>query len=227
MKFRNLFIKYYSPAGDDGAESGGAGGDQGGGEGAPDVAALQKELETLRSHHEKLLGETKAAKAKAKEEAEAARVAAEEAARKSGDVSALDKSWQEKHAKAEQEWSAKLEAANKHLQSIMVDNVATKAAADIAVDGECAELLADKIRAYPGLEEVDGKLQTVVIDADGKRSALTVDELKKQLAAKYPRLVKGSPAGGAGGQPYPAGGAGGNNGGDMVSRAKAIIAQHR
>ena len=89
MKFRNMFIKYHSPAGDDGAESGGAGGEQGGGEGAPDVAALQKELETLRSHHEKLLGETKAAKAKAKEEAEAARVAAEEAARKSGDVSAL------------------------------------------------------------------------------------------------------------------------------------------
>ena len=227
MKFRNLFIKYYSPAGDDGVESGGAGGEQGGGEGAPDVAALQKELETLRSHHEKLLGETKAAKAKAKEEAEAARVAAEEAARKSGDVSALDKSWQEKHTKAEQEWSAKLEAANKHLQSIMVDNVATKAASDIAVDGECAELLADKIRASLGLAEVDGKLQTVVIDADGKRSALTVDELKKQLAAKYPRLVKGSPAGGAGGQSSPAGGAGGNNGGDMVSRAKAIISQHR
>lgn len=189
-----------------------------------DVAALKAELEALRGHHDKLLGETKAAKAKAKEEAEAARVAAEEAARKSGDVSALDKSWQEKYAKAEADYGAKLAAAEKQLQTVLVDNVAQKAAIDIAVDAECAELLADKLRGSLGLAEVDGKMQTVVLDADGKRSALTVDELKKQLIAKYPRLVKGNPAGGAGGLPQPAGGAGGStNSGSMVDRARNII----
>ena len=189
-----------------------------------DVDALKAELEALRGHHEKLLGETKAAKAKAKEEAEAARVAAEEAARKSGDVSALDKSWQEKYAKAEAEYGAKLTAAQQQLQTVLVDNVAQKAAMDIAVDAECAELLADKLRGSLGLAEVDGKMQTVVIDADGKRSAITVDELKKQLIAKYPRLVKGNPAGGAGGLPQPAGGAGGStNSGSMVDRARNII----
>ena len=189
-----------------------------------DVDALKAELEALRGHHEKLLSETKAAKAKAKEEAEAARVAAEEAARKSGDVSALDKSWQEKYAKAEAEYGAKLTAAQQQLQTVLVDNVAQKAAMDIAVDAECAELLADKLRGSLGLAEVDGKMQTVVFDADGKRSALTVDELKKQLVAKYPRLVKGNPAGGAGGLPQPAGGAGGStNSGSMVDRARNII----
>ncbi|MGL5363724.1 MAG: hypothetical protein ACRDBH_12650 [Bosea sp. (in: a-proteobacteria)] len=189
-----------------------------------DVAALKAELEALRGHHDKLLGETKAAKAKAKEEAEAARVAAEEAARKSGDVSALDKSWQEKYAKAEADYGAKLAAAEKQLHTVLVDNVAQKAAMDIAVDAECAELLADKLRGSLGLAEVDGKMQTVVLDADGKRSALTVDELKKQLIAKYPRLVKGNPAGGAGGLPQPAGGAGGStNSGSMVDRARNII----
>lgn len=191
---------------------------------AVDVDALKAELEALRGHHEKLLGETKAAKAKAREEAEAARVAAEEAARKSGDVSALDKSWQEKYAKAEAEYVAKLTAAQQQLQTVLVDNVAQKAAMDIAVDAECAELLADKLRGSLGLAEVDGKMQTVVLDADGKRSALTVDELKKQLIAKYPRLVKGNPAGGAGGVPQPAGGAGGStNSGSMVDRARNII----
>lgn len=189
-----------------------------------DVAALQAELESLRGHHDKLLGETKAAKAKAKEEAEAARIASEEAARKSGDVSALDKSWQEKYAKAEADYGAKLTAAEKQLQTVLVDNVAQKEAMDIAVDAECAELLADKLRGSLGLAEVDGKMQTVVLDADGKRSALTVEELKKQLVAKYPRLVKGNPAGGAGGLPQPAGGAGGsNNSGSMVDRARNII----
>ena len=205
-------------------EEAGADGAAGGGQDGVDVAALQAELAALKGHHEKLLGETKAAKAKAKEEAEAARVAAEEAARKSGDVSALDKSWQEKYAKAEAEYGAKLTAAQQQLQTVLVDNVAQKAAMDIAVDAECAELLADKLRGSLGLAEVDGKMQTVVFDADGKRSALTVDELKKQLVAKYPRLVKGNPAGGAGGLPQPAGGAGGStNSGSMVDRARNII----
>lgn len=205
-------------------EEAGADGAAEGGQDGVDVAALQAELAALKGHHEKLLGETKAAKAKAKEEAEAARVAAEEAARKSGDVSALDKSWQEKYAKAEAEYGAKLTAAQQQLQTVLVDNVAQKAAMDIAVDAECAELLADKLRGSLGLAEVDGKMQTVVIDADGKRSALTVDELKKQLIAKYPRLVKGNPAGGAGGLPQPAGGAGGStNSGSMVDRARNII----
>lgn len=205
-------------------EEAGADGAAEGGQDDVDVAALQAELAALRGHHEKLLGETKAAKAKAKEEAEAARVAAEEAARKSGDVSALDKSWQEKYAKAEAEYGAKLTAAQQQLQTVLVDNVAQKAAMDIAVDAECAELLADKLRGSLGLAEVDGKMQTVVFDADGKRSALTVDELKKQLIAKYPRLVKGNPAGGAGGLPQPAGGAGGStNSGSMVDRARNII----
>lgn len=205
-------------------EEAGADGAAEGGQDGVDVAALQAELAALKGHHEKLLGETKAAKAKAKEEAEAARVAAEEAARKSGDVSALDKSWQEKYAKAEAEYGAKLTAAQQQLQTVLVDNVAQKAAMDIAVDAECAELLADKLRGSLGLAEVGGKMQTVVIDADGKRSALTVDELKKQLVAKYPRLVKGNPAGGAGGMPQPAGGAGGStNSGSMVDRARNII----
>ena len=205
-------------------EEAGADGAAEGGQDGVDVAALQAELAALKGHHEKLLSETKAAKAKAKEEAEAARVAAEEAARKSGDVSALDKSWQEKYAKAEADYGAKLTAAEKQLQTVLVDNVAQKAAMDIAVDAECAELLADKLRGSLGLAEVDGKMQTVVLDADGKRSALTVDELKKQLVAKYPRLVKGNPAGGAGGLPQPAGGAGGStNSGSMVDRARNII----
>lgn len=205
-------------------EEAGADGAAEGGQDGVDVAALQAELAALKGHHEKLLGETKAAKAKAKEEAEAARVAAEEAARKSGDVSALDKSWQEKYAKAEAEYGAKLTAAQQQLQTVLVDNVAQKAAMDIAVDAECAELLADKLRGSLGLAEVDGKMQTVVFDADGKRSALTVDELKKQLVAKYPRLVKGNPAGGAGGIPQPAGGAGGKT---LTEQHMAYAAQHR
>ena len=192
-----------------------------------DVAALQKELETIRAHHEKLLGETKAAKAKQREADEAARIAAEEAARKSGDTAALDKSWQEKHAKAESEWKTQNERLNRELQGILVDSVAQKAALEIAIDAECGELLADKIKGFLSIAERDGKMQTVVVDADGKPSALTVDELKKTLAEKYPRLVKGSPAGGAGGAGFKSAGSASGAGDDMMSRAKSIISNIR
>jgi len=224
MKFRNQFMKYYQEAGEDGATDGG----QQGGEQQPDTAALLKEVEALRAHNEKLLTEAKSAKAKKREADDAVALAAEEAARKSGDVAALDKSWQEKFAKGESEWKTQNERLNRELQGLLVDNVAQKAAAEIAVDAECGELLADKIKGFLSIAERDGKMQTVVVDADGKPSALTVDELKKQLIDKYPRLVKGSPAGGAGGAAFKsAGGAGGTGGDDMVSRAKAIISQHR
>ena len=57
---------------------------------AVDVDALKAELEALRGHHEKLLGETKAAKAKAKEEAEAARIVALAASAQQGQLQALE-----------------------------------------------------------------------------------------------------------------------------------------
>ena len=66
MKFRNMYLKYHSPAGDDGAGDGGTGGSDELATLPADVQEKLKELETLKSHHEKLLGETKAAKAKAK-----------------------------------------------------------------------------------------------------------------------------------------------------------------
>lgn len=223
MKFRNTFMKYYSAAGEGGAGDGGQPG-AAGGEDKDDVVALKAELEALRGHHDKLLSETKAAKAKAKEEAETARLAAEEVARKSGDVAALDKSWQEKHAKASADFEAALSAANNQLQSVLVDSVASRAAMEIAVDADCAELLADKMRSRIKLIDEDGKKRTVILDADGNRSALTIEDLKTELSDKYRKLVKGSLASGAGGQSQTAGGASGSsNSGDMLERARQII----
>lgn len=225
MLFRNVRLKYYEQANDDGAGDGGQGSQ--GSQGGDDIEAIKKELESLKSHHEKLLSETKAAKAKAREEAEAKAKADEEAARKAGDVQALEKSWQEKYSKAESEWQGKYEQSQKHLNGLLVDSVAQKAASEIAVDPACGELLAEKIRAFLSVAERDGKAQTVVVDADGKPSALTVEELKKQIAEKYPRLVKGSPAGGAGGQDVKPGSGAAGGGNDMVLRAKEIINKHR
>jgi len=222
MLYRNMFLKYQAPQED-------------GGEGAPPADApkpsekeieLQAELDRIRSHHNKLLDETKAAKAAKQQQEEATRLAAEEAARKSGDVEALEKSWQGKYTKLESESKANADKLQSQINSMLVDGVASLMAAELAVDADVADLLAEQIKKSLGVTERDGKQVTAVLE-DGKPSAMTIDELKKSVAnnPKFSRLVKGSLAGGAGSlESKPSGGAGGNNAsGSMVDRARKHI----
>lgn len=213
MKFRNQFLKYMAPQEGEGGEGAAPTGSEGK-EQQPeqvDVKALQDELERLRAHHDKLLTETKAAKAERQRQEEAARQAAEEAARKSGDVEALEKSWQGKYSKLESEAKERTEKLQSQINSMLVDSVASTMALELAVEPEVADLLAEQIKKSLGVTERDGKLITAVLE-DGKPSAMTIDELKKsvQTNPKFARLVKGSPASGAGaGDSKPSGGAGG------------------
>jgi hypothetical protein len=221
MKFRNQFLKYHAPVADDGSNDGSGSGGSGGSD--RDAAPSAEEFKALKLERDALLAASELATSERTAAEERARVAAEDAARKAGDTEALDKSWQEKHGKLEADWKAKNDRLNGELQGILVNNVAQKAALEIAVDADCGELLMSKFKEFLTVAERDGKMQTVVVDKDGKPSAMTVDELKKSIMEKYPRLVKGSPAGGAGGASFSPSGKLGVATGDMVSRAKAII----
>lgn len=181
-------------------------------EGAPeDVAALKaqlsealKGLEALKAKNEELLGETKAAKAKAREREEAAARAAEEAAAKSGDVESLTRSWQDKLTRREQELLAEVEKRDAQLMQLTVGATAQNIASDLAVPGS-AGVLAKLVRDR--LKYQDGKV--AVLDAEGKPSALTVDELRKEIAddpALAP-LIAGSRATGGGASGAKGGGA--------------------
>lgn len=191
-----------------------------------EIAALVAERDSLKAHHTKLLEETKAAKAAKAEQEKAALAASEEAARKAGDVDALDKSWQKKYAELEGASTGKVSAMQQQLNSILVDSVASSLAADIAVDADAAELLVEQIKKSLGAVEKDGKFVTVVLE-EGKPSARTTDELKDLIKSnkKFARLVKGSPAGGAGGFAKEVGGGAANlaGGGSMLERAREII----
>lgn len=214
MKFRNQFLKYMAPQEGDGGEGAApTGEEQKQQEQQVDVKALQDELERLRAHHDKLLNETKAAKAERQRQEEAARQAAEEAARKAGDVEALEKSWQGKYSKLESEAKERTEKLQAQINAMLIDGVASTMALELAVEPEVSDLLAEQIKKSLGVTERDGKLTTAVLE-DGKPSAMTLDELKKAVQAnpKFARLVKGSPASGAGaGDTKPSGGAGGAN----------------
>lgn len=179
--------------------------------GAADLAALQAQLaeaqkgiEALKAKNEELLGEKKEAQKRAKAEAEAREAAAAEAAAKSGDVEALSKSWQDKLAKREAELAEAIKARDAKLHDLTVGATAQSIASEIAVQGSAnviARLVRDRLRYE------DGKV--VVLDAEGRPSALSVDELKKEVSedpALAP-LIVGSRASGGGAAGAKGGGA--------------------
>lgn len=174
------------------------------------TAAVEAAIKPLKDKNEELLGETKEAKRKAREEAEAAKLAIEDAARKSGDVAALEKSWQEKLDKQKSDYDAALSGANAQLVSLTVGATAQKLAADLAVPGS-ADVLLPHIKSR--LAYQDGKLS--VLDAEGKPSASTVEELAKEIATNkaFAPLIVASHATG--------GGASGSKGGAQEKPAKA------
>lgn len=173
-------------------------------EGIPreDVSGLKKKVDEL-------LAEKKAADARRKEAEESARQAAEEAARKSGDVSALEKSWQEKLSRIEQERAQAVEQAQAQIKALTVGRTATDIAAEIAVPGS-SKVLLPHITARLATDIRDGVPTVVVLDAHGKPSASTLDELKQELAndPAFAPLIVGSRASGGGATGAKSGGAG-------------------
>lgn len=183
-------------------------------DGIEDTAGLKKQ-------RDELLNEKKEAQRKAKEAEELARKAAEEAARKAGDTEALDKSWNQKHSEAIAAKEAELAGLRGTLNTLLVDNVATNLANELAVQGSAA-LLMPHIKGRLAVEIRDGQPKTVVIGQDGKPSALTIDELKAEFAnnAAFAPVIAGSKATGGG-----ASGANGRGGGAVKTVTRAQFDQ--
>lgn len=161
-------------------------------EGIEDTSGLKRKVDEL-------LAEKKSAAQKAREAEESARQAVEEAARKSGDVAALENSWQEKYAKVIGEKDSELSALRGSLNKMLVDNVAVSLANELAVQGSSA-ILIPHIKARLDVDTTGGEPKTIVLGTDGKRSALTVDELKAEFAANqaFAQVLAGSKATGGG-----------------------------
>ncbi|MFG3398664.1 hypothetical protein ACQKEK_02490 [Pseudomonas sp. NPDC077408] len=158
-----------------------------------------EDVSGLKAKLEELLGESKAAKAKAREAEEAAKKAAEEAARKNGDVEALDKSWQEKLSKREQELLAEREGLAGQIKNLTVGRAATDLAAELAVQGSAKALL-PHIQSRLSMDIRNGEPTVVVLDANGKPSAATLAELKAEFTndPAFAPLIVGTHASGSG-----------------------------
>ncbi len=158
-----------------------------------------EDVSGLKAKLEELLGESKAAKAKAREAEEAAKKAEEERARKAGDVEALENSWKEKLTKREQELLAEREELAGQIKNLTVGRTATDLAAELAVQGSAKALL-PHIQSRLSMDLRDGKPTVVVLDANGKPSAATLEELKAEFVndPAFAPLIVGSKASGSG-----------------------------
>lgn len=171
-------------------------------------AQIEAATSGLKTKVDELLGETKAAKdARKQAEAEAA-TKAEEAARKAGDTEALEKSWQAKLAKREAELTGGMSEKDALIERLTVGGQAKDIAAELAVTGS-AGVLERLIAPRLGYEIKDGEARVVVKDAQGRPSALSVKELKEEIASDpaYAPLIAAT-KGKGGGAANPNGGAG-------------------
>ncbi len=191
-------------------------------EGLEDTGALKRAKEhekQARLDAEKRLEEIerKAREAEAAAE-EAKQKAVEEAARKSGDFAALEKSWSEKLSKREAELKAQIDGLSGNINNLLVDNVAAQIANEIGLDGS-AQILIPHIKSRLAAEQRDGKFVTVVKDAEGKLSASTLDDLKTEFTsnAVFAPVLRGNKASGGGAG---AGKGGGAAGGKTIKRSE-------
>ncbi|MNQ77058.1 hypothetical protein D3C85_919130 [compost metagenome] len=193
----------------------------------------QEDVSGLKAKVDELLGEKKLAEKKAREAEELARTDREEAARKSGNVEELERSWSEKYTRREAELNGTLEqeraTLSGQIRDLTVGRTATDIASALAIPGS-AEALLPHIERRLSVEQRDGKPVVVVLDKQGKLSAATLDELKAEFAnnAAFAPLIAGSKAsgGGASGAGNGGGAAKGNIGGNKDERTKAIASKY-
>lgn len=163
----------------------------------------------LRKKVDELLAEKKAEQQKRKEAEDLARQKEEENARKNGNIEALEKSWQEKLTKREAELLEQSKALESQVYQLTVGQTASTLANELAVSG-CSSVLLPHITGRLQVETVDGQVKVRVLDAQGKPSAATIDDLKKEFRdnpAFKPLIAASHASGGGANGANPGGGA--------------------
>ncbi len=180
----------------------------------------------LKAKVDELLGEKKTAQKKGREAEEAARLEREELARKSGNVEELQRPGPRSTPAAKQ--TGQLESANSTLRGqirdLTVGRTATEIAATLAIPGGAKALL-PHIERRLSVEQRDGELTVVVLDAVGNLPAATLDELKAEFTndPSFGPLIAGSKAsGGASGAGKGGGAVKGNICGTKEERTAAL-----
>lgn len=173
-----------------------------------DGLPAQEDVAGLKAKNEELLREKKEEQAKAKKAEEDRLKAAEDAAKSSGDITALEKSWGDKLTNREAELNNQIKARDEQIYQLTVGQTAQKLASELAITG-CSDVLLPHITSRLSVETIDGQPQIRVKDLQGNLSALSLDELKNEFRsnAAFKPLIAASNASGGGANGGQGGGA--------------------
>lgn len=162
----------------------------------PDIGALKRAKDYEKAERQKIAAKLKEVQASLEALTEE-RDNILKGALPKADVEKLEESWKQKLAKREQELTEQINNLNGHLQRILVDNVAQQIATEIS---KAPALLLPHIKQRLKVDFVDGKPVTKVLDEDGSISALSIEDLKKEMVANpiYAPIIIGSKASGGG-----------------------------
>lgn len=186
----------------------------------PEIQEKLAELDRLKSHHTKLLDETKTAKQRAQELEAAQKKAEEEALKQSGEFQKLYESESEKAARLQQELEeerASYREKTRMQQQKEIKSESIQMMVNVAVDESSLEILSEKAEKYAVYTETGIEYEIGGVKVD---KAKVIETLTK----KYPRLVKGSGAtgGGATGAGSPSG-AGDTNSAAQAAKSKGDL----
>ena len=179
----------------------------------------QEDVSGLKTKVEQLLTEAKEAKQKAKDAKKLADEATHNKAKNDGDIEALTASWETKYKTDTDTLTTERDDALGMLRAEKVHSKAVEMAGTLAIPG-CADVLLPHITPRITMTIKDGRAVTEVLDAAGKPSALTLDELGKEFAnnpAFAPLIVASNAAGG---------GANGKQGGGAAKSKTATRSEH-
>lgn len=184
-----------------------------------DLDAIRRdaaEAKRLREENDRLLAKSKEADKHKKEQERLAREASEKAALAAGDLESYKKSLDEKINGITAEIGGERDLYRTIAEKRTSGAAATSLANKMAMQG-MADALLPHIAPRIGSKIVDGDMVPVILDAQGRETALTVDDLEKELR-KVPYLkaiIAASSASGAGNP-----GGQGSGGGKLKTRAE-------
>jgi hypothetical protein len=117
------------------------------------------------------------------------------------DLEALESDYNKRIADLKAESDKQLCGRDAIIRDRFVESEARTLATAIALDANAADLLAESVQRRLSVEiTTEGKAVTRVLGVDGKPSAASLDDLKKEIVAtpKYHALLSGSKASGSG-----------------------------
>jgi len=167
--------------------------------GLPDVSGLKAKNEKLLEEKSEWSQKNRNIEAAAREQTKEAVEAALSEAKKSGDTTALEKSWTEKYNSRVTEMQAAIDSLNGTVTGLTSGAAASKLANEIAVSGS-SDVLLPHIQKRLKTVIQDGRPVTTVLGTDGQASAMTIAELTDEFKTNkaYAPLISGSKGSGGG-----------------------------